>query len=63
MEVVFSMLFLTLSNADIYFAKKKPTWRTYTTKKALSTTCQVKIINRKGFAKATLNENIEAFVI
>ena len=37
MEVVLGMLFLTFKNGDIEFAKKKPTWKTYTTAKALPT--------------------------
>ena len=45
MEVILSMLFLTLSNADIQFAEKKLTWRTYITEEALSTIRQVKIID------------------
>ena len=63
MEVVLSMSFFILSNADVQFAEKKLTWRTYTTKKALLTTCQVEIINQKKFAKTALDENVEAFVV
>ena len=55
--------FLTFSNADIQFAKKELTWRTYTTKEALPTTCQVKPLDRKKFAKKALDENIRAFVV
>ena len=63
MEVVLGMPFLTLSNADVQFAEKELTWRTYTTEKALPTTSQVEIIDKKEFAKAALNENVEAFVV
>ena len=63
MEVVLGMPFLILSNANIQFAEKKLAWRTYTTEKALPTTHQVEIINQKEFAKAALNENLEAFVV
>ena len=63
MEVVLGMPFLSLSNADVQFAEKKLTWRTYTTKKALPTTRRVEIIDRKEFAKAALDENVEAFVV
>ena len=63
MKVVLGMPFLTFSNANVQFAEKKPTWRTYTIKEALLTTRQIKIINRKKFAKAALDENIEAFVV
>ena len=57
------MPFLTFNNVDVQFAKKKLTWRTYTTKEALSTTRQVKIIDQKEFAKAALDGNVEAFVV
>ena len=63
MEVVLGIFFLTLSNVDIQFAEKELTWRTYTTKEALPTIRQVKIIDQKRFAKVALNENIEAFVV
>ena len=62
-EVVLRMFFLTFSNADIQFAKKKLTWRFYTIAKALPTTKQVEIINKKEFARATLDENVEAFLV
>ena len=62
MEVILGMFFLTLSNADVQFAEKELTWKTYTTKETLITTCWVKIIDRKKFAKVALDENIEAFV-
>ena len=62
-EVVLGMPFLTLSNADIKFAQKELTWRSYTTAEALPTTKRVEIIDRKEFAKAALDENVEAFVV
>ena len=63
MKMVLGMFFLTLSNADVKFAEKELTWRTYTTKKVLPTTQRVKIIVRKKFAKAALDENVEAFMV
>ena len=63
MKVVLRMPFLTFNNADIQFAKKDLTWKTYATKNALPTTRQVELIGKNEFAKAVLNENIEAFVI
>ena len=63
MKVVLGMPVLTFSNADVEFAEKKLTWRTYTIKEALLTTRQVEIINQEEFAKAVLNENIEAFMV
>ena len=44
-EVVLGMSFLSLSNADIQFAKKELTWRSYTAVKALPTTKRVEIID------------------
>ena len=63
MEVVLSILFLTLNNADVQFAKKELIWKTYTTEEALLTTYWVEFIDQNEFAKAELDENIEAFVV
>ena len=63
MKVVLSMSFLILSNFDIQFAEKKPTWGIYITKETFPTTRQVEIINWKKFAKAALDKNVEAFVM
>ena len=57
------MPFLTLSNANIQFAQKKLTWRFYTTAKALPTTKQIKIIDRKEFAKTALDKHVKVFVV
>ena len=35
----------------------------YTTAKAISTTKQVEIINKKEFAKTALDEHVETFVV
>ena len=45
MEVVLGMPFLSFSNADVQFAEKELTWKTYTTEEALPTTRQVEIID------------------
>ena len=57
------MPFLTLSNANIKFAPKELTWRSYTAAEALPTIKRVEIIDRKEFAKAVLDEHIEDFVV
>ena len=62
-EIILGMPFLTFSNADVQFAKKKLTWRTYITEEALPITCRVKLIDQKECPKAVLNENIKAFVV
>lgn len=63
MKIVFKMSFFTFSNADIQFADKKLTWRTYTIKEALPITYQIELIDKKRFAKAALDENVKAFVV
>ena len=57
------MLFLTFSNADIQFAERKLTWRSYTTDETLPTTQRIELINKKEFAKVALDENIKVFVV
>ena len=47
MEVILGMPFLTFSNADIQFAEKELTWRSYITKKALLTTQRVELTDKK----------------
>ena len=63
MEVVLGMPFLTLSIANIQFAERELTWRSYTAKKALHITRRIELIDKKEFAKAALDENIKAFVV
>lgn len=64
MEVIIKILFLFFSNANVQFAELgKLTWRLYTAAEALPTTNWVELINKKEFAKITLNKNSETFVI
>ena len=62
-EVVLEMSFLTLSNTDIQFAEKELTWRSYIAAEALPTIKWVELNDKKEFAKAALDENVEAFVV
>ena len=62
-EVVLGMLFLTFSNANIWFAERELVWRTYSTAEALPTTQRVEIIGKKEFAAAALNKEDETFVV
>ena len=57
------MFFLKISNADMFFGKKKLTWKSYITSKTLPTTKQVQITNQKKFVIAALHINSETFVI
>ena len=63
MVMVLGMIFLTFTNADIQFLKKKLTSKTYTITKALLITQMVELINKKEFAKAVFEENIKAFMV
>ena len=62
-EVILGMPFLKLSNADVSFGKGILMWRTYITNKALLTTKQVQIINKKDFVIAALDIDSEMFVV
>ena len=57
------MPFLTFCNANIQFAEKALTYRSYTAAEALPTTKRVELINKKEFAKAALDEESETFVV
>lgn len=63
MKMILGMPYLTFSNTDIKFAKKKLTWRSYTFAKVLPTTKQMKLIGKKEFAKVALDGNSEMFVM
>ena len=62
-EVVFWMLFLTLSNVNINFLGRKLLWRTYIIKKALPTTKSVELVEKKEFAAVILKPEYETYVI
>ncbi len=63
-EVVLGTPFLSLNNTNVEFAELgKLTWRTYTAVEALLTTSWVKLINKREFTRAVLDENLETFVV
>ena len=62
-EVVFEILFLTLSGANIDFSDQKLWWRTYTTNKALPTTKHVKLVGKKEFTALALDSEYETYVV
>lgn len=62
-KVVLRMSFFTFSNINIGFLDRKLISKTYSATKALSIIKKVQIINRKKFAKATLDLNKKAFVV
>ena len=62
-KVMLGMPFLTFSNANIQFAEKELTWKSYTAAETLPTTKRVKLIDKKEFAKAALDVESETFVV
>ena len=62
-EVVYGMLFLILSRADVDFLGRELRWGTYTTKEALSTTRRVKLVDKKEFPATALDSESETFVV
>ncbi len=64
MKVVLRMFFLALSNVDVEFAGLgKLIWRSYTIAEILLTISKIELIDKKKFAKVTLDKNLETFVI
>lgn len=57
------MLFITFSNANVYFAEKKLTWRSYTITKTPPNTKKIELIYKKEFAKIALHVESKAFVM
>ena len=62
-KIVFGMLFLTLSGADINFSARKLRWKTYTTKEAFPTTRYVELVEKKEFAAAIFNPEHKTYVV
>ena len=62
-DVVFGMLFFTLSGVDVDFPKRELRWRSYTIEEALPTTKRVELVGKKEFAAAALDPGHETFVI
>lgn len=65
-EVALGLLFLSLNNADINFIERSivgPTLRTYSAVETLPITYQVKLIDKKEFAKVAFDRNLETFVV
>ena len=63
LKVVFGMLFLTLSGADVNFLSRELRWRIYTTKKAFLTTRCVELVGKKEFAATALDPKYETYVV
>ncbi len=63
LDVVFGMLFLTISNANINFQARNLQWRFYITEDVLWTTKRVEQIGKKEFATTALNPIHKTFII
>lgn len=61
--MILKMLFLTFTNINIYFAKKKLILKSYIVAKTLFTIKQIDVIDKKKFAKAVLDEESKIFII
>lgn len=57
------MSLLAFSNANIQFDKGLLTWKLYIASEVLCTTKQVELVDKKQFARAAMNENVEVLVI
>ena len=62
-EIVFGMLFVTLSGADVDFLDWELRWRTYITEEAFPTTRRVELVGKKEFAAAELDLEHETYVV
>ncbi len=62
-EVVLTMPFQALSNADFQFYAEELIWRSYTTAEALPITSRIELIDKREFARSALNKNSNTFVI
>ena len=62
-EVVFGMLFLTLSGANVDFLGRELRWRTYSTKEALPTTKRVELEVKKEFAATAIDPEHKTYIV
>ena len=62
-KIVLGILFLILSSADIDFLGCELWWRTYTIKKALSTSKRVELVDKKKFVVVALNPEYETYIV
>lgn len=64
MKLIVKMFFLLFSITNIQFTQlKKLIWRFYGITEALTTNNWVKLIDKKAYARVTLNKNSETFLI
>ena len=61
-EIVFEMLFLTLSSTNVDFSGRELWWKTYTTAEAFPSTRRIRLVERKEFAAASLDPEYETYI-
>ena len=59
LDVVFGMFFLTLSDADINFSKRKLWWRSYIIEEVFPTIKQVKLVEKKSLQLQLLIQDMK----
>ncbi len=63
LDIVFKILFLIMSNANVDFQAWDLQWRSYTTGNILPTTKWVELIKKKEFVSVALDLEHKAFVV
>ena len=63
LEVVYGMLFLTLSGVDIDFSGREIRWKTDTIEEALPPTKHAELVDKKEFAAVALDSEHEIYII
>ena len=56
LDIVFRIFFLTMSNVDITFQARNLQWKFYYTRDVVSITKKIKLIEKKKFAIAALDQ-------
>lgn len=62
-EVVLDMLFLAISNTDIWFDAESLTWKSYSATEILSIPRRVKLMEKREFTKVALDKNPKMIVV
>lgn len=62
-DIVFRILFRSLSNADLEFGAKKFTWRSYITAKTLLIVKKIELINKDKFVEVEIDGNSDTFIV
>lgn len=61
-KIVFGILFLTLSSANVEFQEREFKWRNYTINETFSTSKNVKLVGKKKFIAIAFNPKHKIFI-